>query len=147
MMVVEHVFKKGFELTHFWAEFVSPTDFGNKHSATVDGQFIYCISQSVETSRIMVDEYYKSIGVSVAEIKLIEPKSTKNSDIEYLSRPSQILGYSEGVIPKTVNAQKVLQMMDSEEDGDSRYQEFVRVVASESGITIAQLEQELAPFM
>ncbi len=146
-MVVEHVFKKGFELTHFWAEFTAPTDFGNKYSAEVNGQFIYCISQDVDTSRMMVDEHYKSIGVSVAEIKLIEPKTTKNSDIEYLSRPSQILGYSEGVIPKTANAQKVLQMMDAEEDGDSRYQEFVGIVANEAGITTAQLDKELDPFI
>ncbi len=146
-MIAEHVFKKGFELTHFWAEFVSPTDFGNPLSAEVNGQFIYCISQSVETSRVMVDEHYKSIGVACAEIKLIEPKTTKNSDIKYLSHPSKILGYSEGVIPKTVNAKKVLRMMDSEEDGDSRYQEFVSIVANEAGITTAQLDKELEPFI
>lgn len=146
-MVVEHVFKKGFELAHFWAEFVTPTDFGSPLSVTVNGQFIYCISQDIETSRVMVDEYYKSIGVSLAEVKLVEPKSTKNSDINYLYNPSQILGYSEGVIPKTDGAQKVLQMMDSEEDGESRYQEFVDIVASESGITTAQLDKELDPFI
>lgn len=146
-MVAEHVFKKGFELTHFWAEFVSPTDFGNPLSAEVNGQFIYCISQDIETSRVMVDEHYKSIGIACAEIKLVEPKTTKNSDIEYLSRPSQILGYSEGVTPKTVNAQKVLQMMDREDDGDSRYQEFVGIVANEAGIPVSQLDDELAYFV
>ena len=146
-MIAEHIFKKGFELTHFWAEFVSPTDFGNPLSAEVNGQFIYCISQDIETSRAMVDKHYKSIGIACKEIELIEPKSTKNSDIKYLSRPSQILGYSDGVIPKTVNAQKVLQMMDNEDDGDSRYQEFVRVVASEAGIPVSQLNDELAHFI
>jgi len=146
-MVVEHIFKKGFELAHFWAEFVSPTDFGNPLNATVDGQFIYCISQDIETSRVMVDEHYKSIGVSLAEIKLVTPKSTKNSDINYLSNPSQILGYREGVIPKTAGAQKVLQMMDNEEDGESRYREYVETVAKNEGINIAALEKMLEPFI
>jgi hypothetical protein len=37
--------------------------------------------------------------------------------------------------------------MDNEDDGDSRYQEFVRVVASEAGIPVSQLDDELAHFI
>lgn len=48
---------------------------------------------------------------------------------------------------KTKNAKRVLQLMDSEDDGDSRYQEFVALVSKETGVSIEQLEQELDPFI
>ncbi|WP_415912532.1 hypothetical protein [Neptuniibacter sp. QD37_11] len=48
---------------------------------------------------------------------------------------------------KTKGAQKVLQLMDSVEDGENRYREFVDQVAQEDGITVAQLEKELEPFI
>lgn len=48
---------------------------------------------------------------------------------------------------KTAEAQRVLQLMDSTEDGADRYSEFVRLVAKESGKSIAQIEEELDPFI
>lgn len=48
---------------------------------------------------------------------------------------------------KTVGASKVLQLMDSEEDGESRYAEFVKLVAGELGIPTNQLDKELEPFI
>ena len=50
-------------------------------------------------------------------------------------------------IEKTVAARKVLKMMDCEKDGESRYQEFVSLVAEQYGITIEQLNMELDPFI
>lgn len=48
---------------------------------------------------------------------------------------------------KTANAQRVLQLMDSCEDGSERYREFVNLVAKEANITTKQLEEELNPFI
>lgn len=48
---------------------------------------------------------------------------------------------------KTANAQRVLQLMDSCENGDSRYREFVELVAKEANVSIEQLEAELNPFI
>ncbi len=50
-------------------------------------------------------------------------------------------------IPKTNNAQRVLQLMDSEENGNNRYQEFVKLVAKDVGISTQQLGSELEPFI
>ncbi|MBD77971.1 MAG: hypothetical protein CL840_03370 [Crocinitomicaceae bacterium] len=146
-MIAEYVFKTGFELLHFWAEFVTPTDFGKNDGVSVNGQFIHCISDDVEKARVMIDEHYKSIGVSCKEIELVKPRTTKNSDLKYLSNPTQVLGYDGAVTAKTESAKKVLQLMDSEEDGGCRYQEFVRQVSNEDGISYEQLEAELDPFV
>lgn len=51
------------------------------------------------------------------------------------------------MVNKTPNAKRVLQLMDSDEDGDERYDEFVELVAREAGISILQLESELEPFI
>jgi hypothetical protein len=48
---------------------------------------------------------------------------------------------------KTANAQRVLQLMDSCEDGASRYREFVELVSKEAKISTEQLEKELNPFI
>jgi hypothetical protein len=48
---------------------------------------------------------------------------------------------------KTENASRVLQLMDSSEHGEGRYGEFVKLVANDANISIAQLEQELDPFI
>jgi Ca2+-binding EF-hand superfamily protein len=50
-------------------------------------------------------------------------------------------------IIKTENAAKVLQLMDSTEDGGDRYNEFVSLIAKENGISVSQLEAELDPFI
>jgi len=44
---------------------------------------------------------------------------------------------------KTANAKRVLQLMDSVEDGDSRYNEFVLLVSNESGNSVSKIEKEL----
>ncbi len=36
--------------------------------------------------------------------------------------------------------------MDSTEDGDAMYEEFVKEVATATGVSISQLEAELEPF-
>ena len=51
------------------------------------------------------------------------------------------------IITKTDNAQKVLVLMGSYDDGQERYLEFVLKVAKEAGITREQLEKELDPFI
>jgi hypothetical protein len=48
---------------------------------------------------------------------------------------------------KSKNAKRVLQLMDSEEDGGNRYQEFVKLVSEESGDPIQSIEKELEPFI
>lgn len=48
---------------------------------------------------------------------------------------------------KTHAAKRVLQLMDSFEDGDSRYGEFVKLVSQEENISIEQLEKDLDPFI
>lgn len=48
---------------------------------------------------------------------------------------------------KTVNASRVLQLMDSCLDGEGRYQEFVKQVAEEANMSVAALEAELEPFI
>lgn len=48
---------------------------------------------------------------------------------------------------KTKSAKKVLQLMDKYEDGAGRYAEFVKKVAKQDGISVAQLEKELDPFI
>ncbi len=49
--------------------------------------------------------------------------------------------------PKSASAQKVLELMDGEEDGGGRYEKFVKEVATEAGISISQLENELESFI
>ncbi|MFM2668536.1 hypothetical protein AAFX24_27735 [Vibrio mediterranei] len=48
---------------------------------------------------------------------------------------------------KSESASKVLQLMDAYEDGEDRYQEFVKQVAAESNISVKTLEAELEPFV
>ena len=48
---------------------------------------------------------------------------------------------------KTANAQRVLQLMDSCEDGQDRYREFVIQVSTNAKMSYAQLEKELDPFI
>lgn len=48
---------------------------------------------------------------------------------------------------KTVNASRVLQLMDSCLDGEDRYQEFVKQVAEEANMSVTALEAELEPFI
>lgn len=48
---------------------------------------------------------------------------------------------------KSESASKVLQLMDAFEDGEDRYQEFVKQVAAESNISVKTLEAELEPFV
>lgn len=42
---------------------------------------------------------------------------------------------------------RVLQLMDSFEDGQERYAEFVTQVANEDNVSIEQLEQELNQYI
>jgi hypothetical protein len=48
---------------------------------------------------------------------------------------------------KSENAKRVLQLMDSFEDGQERYCEFVDQVAQEANMTKEALEAELEPFI
>lgn len=64
----------------------------------------------------------------------------------FAKRPSE-LQLVKREIEKSENAKRVLQLMDSCEDGDSRYQEFIRKISLEYGISIEKLEYELEPFI
>lgn len=44
---------------------------------------------------------------------------------------------------KTSSAKRVLQLMDSCEDGGGRYCEFVKQVSIETGISVENLDKEL----
>ena len=44
---------------------------------------------------------------------------------------------------KTSNAKRVLKLMDSCEDGDGRYCEFVKQVSIETGDSVEKINQEL----
>lgn len=48
---------------------------------------------------------------------------------------------------KTIQAKKVLQLMDSEEDALAHYQKFVREVSEESGIPAEEIHQSLKEFI
>ena len=48
---------------------------------------------------------------------------------------------------KSKSAQKVLQLMDNEPDGESRYSEFVERVSKEDGISKETLNKDLEPFI
>jgi len=48
---------------------------------------------------------------------------------------------------KSANAKRVLQLMDSCEDGEGRYSEFVKLVAHESNVSIESLNAELELFI
>jgi len=58
-----------------------------------------------------------------------------------------ILGFKKVEDTKSSNAKRVLQLMDSCEDGASRYMEFVKLVSSEANVTIESLEVELEPYI
>lgn len=64
----------------------------------------------------------------------------------FAKRPSE-LKLVKRQIEKSEHVKQVLRLMDSCEDGNSRFQEFVRRVSSEYGISIEQLERELEPFI
>lgn len=74
------------------------------------------------------------------------------SDAEWQEEMGEFLNNSDGLSAqekavKTQGAQKVLELMDSQEDGADRYCEFVELVSNETGVTIAQLNKELEPFI
>jgi hypothetical protein len=48
---------------------------------------------------------------------------------------------------KSINAKRVLSLMDSCEDGQDRYLEFVLLVANEAGVTREAVEAEVSPFI
>lgn len=146
-MIAEYVFKQGFNLHRFFARFTESTDFGKKDGVHVNGQYIHAIAQSVDDAKAMIDAYYAMSGIKCEEIELVQPVTTTNDDLKRLLNPTQVLGYDLGVYAKTASAKKVLQLMDSEEDGDCRYQEFVRQVSIEDCIPYEQLEAELEPFI
>lgn len=50
-------------------------------------------------------------------------------------------------IYKSERACRVLQLMDSNEDGASRFSEFVKTVSKETGVSVEQIELELEPFI
>ena len=59
----------------------------------------------------------------------------------------RILGFKKVEDTKSSNAKRVQQLMDSCEDGASRYMEFVKLVSSEANVTIESLEVELEPYI
>jgi hypothetical protein len=70
-----------------------------------------------------------------------------NTDCYWFPNRAKDLQLVQYQIEKSENAKRVLQLMDSCEDGYSRYQEFVKKVSLEYGISIEQLERELVPFI
>lgn len=147
---VEYVFKTGYDLRHFFAEFTKSVELAPKpdfKSITTNGQFIHAIAMSDEAAIGLVRDHYNSLGVNCKEIALVKPVTTTNEDLKYLSQPRQVLGFDSGVVIKTASAKRVLQLMDSCSDGGSRYTEFVEYVAEEFGIPVAQLNEELEPFV
>ncbi len=48
---------------------------------------------------------------------------------------------------KSDSVTRVLQLMDSCEDGQERYAEFVALVASEDNVSVKQLETELNQYI
>jgi hypothetical protein len=90
----------------------------------------------------------KNVMNSINNIKKIQDVS----DAEWQAEMGQFLNNSDRLstqekVVKTQGAQKVLSLMDFFEDGDDRYCEFVKLVSTETGITIEQLNKELEPFI
>jgi len=146
--VAEYLFNKGYTLNQFWAEFEESSTLGDG-KVFINGQYIHCIANTFDIAKQMIEVYYKSldVGVSVKEALLVKPQTTTNEDLKYLNNPREILGFEQGVVVKTENAQRVLQLMDSEEDGSQKYSEFVVQVSNDAGITKEHLEIELEPFV
>lgn len=48
---------------------------------------------------------------------------------------------------KSAEAKRVLQLMDSFDDGNGRYTEFVQQVSNETNISVEELNKELEPFI
>ena len=146
-MIADYIFKSGFSLFRFWALFTQPVKFDKERDFSVNGQFIYCIANSADSAKDMIIEHYNALSISCKSVELTQPITTKNSDLKYLYEPSKTLGYNGVVTPKTENAQKVLQLMDSVDDGESRYNEFVKQVSDETNVPLSQIKEELEPFI
>jgi len=142
----QYFFNQGYSLNKFFASFTKSTDFG-EGGVFVDGQYIYCIATDIEVARVMIEGHYKSMSITCKEIELVKPLTTINDDLRKLSTPSQVLGYKEGAFMKTANAQRVLQLMGSCEDGHENYCKYVKMVSEETGISREQLDKELEPFV
>lgn len=146
-MVAEYIFKSGFSLFRFWALFAKPEKLDKARDMYVNGKFVYCIADSVDSAREMIIKDCNELNIACKSVELTQPITTKNSDLKYLSSPSETLGYDGAVTAKTENAKQVLELMDSVEDGPERYREFVAQVANKANVPASQVEKELEPFI
>lgn len=86
-----------------------------------------------------------SINNNVKKLQDISDEEWKAEMGEFLNNSDGLSAQEKAV--KTQGAQQVLELMDSQEDGADRYCEFVELVSNETGVTIAQLNKELEPFI
>ncbi|MGR5296863.1 hypothetical protein ACPV5U_19625 [Vibrio mediterranei] len=104
--------------------------FKNRFSKQVASEFgreieiDFCLPTTSLTANVVTQEEASQLAVVFDEVKVL------------MKQPY-----------KSANAKKVLQLMDSCQDGQDRYQEFVRLVAKDANISIEVLEAELEPFI
>ena len=100
----EYLYRKGYELLKFQARFTESHSFHSdlnskdKFPLSVDCQFLFCIANDVEKALVMIDNHYQAQGIKCKEIWRIEPITTKNSDIQFLNKPQEIIGFQDGII-------------------------------------------------
>ena len=144
-MAPEYFFKRGYFLFNFVAKF--PPHSFNGGSCFVDTQFIFSIGRSVDEAISLVKGHYTSLGVKCNSIEQVMPVTTTNDDLKRLASPPSTLGFSDGVYVKTPAAKEVLMLLDSDEDAPDNLPSMIEQVARERGLSIAELETQLEPFV
>ena len=144
-MAPEYFFKRGYFLFNFVAKF--PPHSFNGGNCCVDTQFVFSIGRNVDEALNLVKNHYTSLGVKCDSIKQSMPITTTNDDLKRLASPSSTLGFSDGVYVKTPAAKEVLILLDSEEDAPDNLSSIIKQVASKRGLSFAELQTQLEPFV
>lgn len=144
-MAPEYFFKRGYFLFNFEAKF--PPHSFNGGNCCVDTQFVFSIGRNVDEALNLVKNHYTSLGVKCHSIKQVMPITTTNDDLKRLASPSSTLGFSDGVYVKTAAAKEVLMFLDSDEDAPENLPSIIQQVASKRGLSLAELETQLEPFV
>ncbi len=109
----------------------------------------------MKTFKEFMSENYMGKG---GDVVLVQPKgklfvliSDKNSDMIDMEFETikDALDYAKKkkLVYKSASAKKVLKLLDGDEDGQSKYMEFVKKVSKEDKISVKHLEKELEPFI
>ncbi len=130
--------KEGFTHYAFYVEIENKNNEGH----IPHGVQIFAVAKTATDAKAMVEEHFQNIHVVYTQVTQMP-----GCDFVRQENPSQTLGFNKAVSIKTILAQQVLEMMDSFDDGESKYQESVSLVALQAGITKKQLHNQLNDFI